>query len=112
MYLIFGIISTVFLLSLRQTLSLNGAPARTSSECGSSREVPIDPTRLCLYLRLSRQHQPEDSVQQLEQLLLGRVGAVTFDLFASHSNAQTKKFASLMPDPECTWVDSMKRLLA
>jgi len=46
--------------------------------------------------------------QQLEQLLLGRVGAVTFDLFASHSNAQTKKFASLMPDPECTWVDSMK----
>jgi hypothetical protein len=47
--------------------------------------------------------------QQLERLLLGGVGAVTFDLFASHSNTQTKKFASLMPDPECMWVDCMKQ---
>ena len=46
--------------------------------------------------------------ETLEVVLLGAAGAVTFDLCASMSNAQTEKYASLMPDPYATWVDCTK----
>ena len=46
--------------------------------------------------------------RMLERWLMGSTGSITFDLFASHANTQTPKFASLNPDPECQWVDCLK----
>ena len=46
--------------------------------------------------------------ETLELILLGARGAVTFDLCASMANAQTKKYASLTPDPYAEWVDCTK----
>ena len=46
--------------------------------------------------------------ETLEQVLLGARGAVTFDLCASMANAQTAKYASLLPDPYAEWVDCTK----
>ena len=33
--------------------------------------------------------------------------SISFDLFATHANAKTEKFASLLPDPKATWIDCL-----
>jgi hypothetical protein len=46
--------------------------------------------------------------ETLELILLGARGAITLDLCASMANAQTKRCASLTPDPHAKWVDCTK----
>jgi hypothetical protein len=74
--------------------------------CPGAEMVADEPSRraatvLEYYLRRS-------IFETLELILLGARGAVKFDLCASMANVQTKRYASLTPDPHAEWVDCTK----